>query len=372
MPRYTKRQFRLGEWFLWRRGDSPAYYRARFNRATGKFERVSLGTDRFEEAKSFLEQWWLQTRAVTRETAASASLADILRRYYETHAQHLPSASGNRDALNKWLDYWQEASVADLSVERQEGFLTHMQKLGLKASTIQRTLNIGKAAISRAFKRGELAAMPLVLSVAVKMHPPKGRPLEIAELSRLYQSSAPHLRTFIRWMLGTAARPDALLNLCAEQVEWAHGIIRLNPEGREQNKKHRPVVRLPATLAGEVFEGWLVTHKGRVRTASGPPGAQPSAAPNWPARSALTPCATPPRAGCACAASRPMRLRSNSATASWASRGFTPSTTRSTSRRPVRPSIVSCKPYFPKTTQLVETITGKRLRNQGLAAVAQW
>jgi integrase len=137
-----------------------------------------------------------------------------------------------------------------------------MQKLGLKASTIQRTLNIGKAAISRAFKRGELAAMPLVLSVTVKMHPPKGRPLEIAELSRLYGSSAPHLRTFIRWMLGTAARPDAILNLCAEQVEWAHGIIRLNPEGREQNKKHRPVVRLPATLAGEVFEGWLVTHKG--------------------------------------------------------------------------------------------------------------
>jgi hypothetical protein len=34
-----------------------------------------------------------------------------LRRYWENHAKKLPSASGNRDALAKWLAYRQEASV---------------------------------------------------------------------------------------------------------------------------------------------------------------------------------------------------------------------------------------------------------------------
>ena len=268
MARYTQRKFQLGEWFLWQRSDSPAYYRARFDRCTGKFQRVSLGTDDFEHAKHLLEEWWLLSRSVRQEGAADASLADILRRYFDNHAKHLPSASGNRDALKKWLDYWQEASIADLSVERQDAFVKHLQQLGLKLSTIQRTLNIGKAAISRAFKRGELAAMPFVVSVSVKGHPPKGRPMEVAELSQLYDASVPHVRTFIRWMLGTAARPEAILQLRSEQVEWSHGIIRLNPEGREQNKKYRPVVRLPKTLAGEVFEGWLITHKGGERAES--------------------------------------------------------------------------------------------------------
>ena len=105
--------------------------------------------------------------------------------------------------------------------------------------------------------------MPLVTSVTVKGHPPKGRPMQVGEVARLYRASVPHLQAFIRWALGTAARPEAIIDLRSEQVEWVHGIIRLNPEGREQNKKHRPVVRLPVTHSGEVFEGWLVQYRGR-------------------------------------------------------------------------------------------------------------
>jgi integrase len=148
--------------------------------------------------------------------------------------------------------------VSDLTVERQEAFLEHLNGLDIKRSTIQRTINIGKAAISRAFKRGELRSMPLVTSVTVKGHPPKGRPMQVGEMARLYRASVPDLQAFIRWALGTAARPDAIIDLRSEQVEWVHGIIRLNPEGREQNKKHRPVVRLPVTLSGEVSkDGWF-------------------------------------------------------------------------------------------------------------------
>ncbi len=184
------------------------------------------------------------------------------RRYWESHGKHLPSASGNRDALAKWLDYWQEASVSELTLERQEAFVRHLESHGIKRSTIQRTINIGRAAISRAFKRGELAAMPFIVSVRVKSHPPKGRPMEVGEIARLYAESTAHLRTFIRWALGTAARPEAVLDLRSEQVERAHGVVHLNPEGREQNKKHRPIVKLPQTLRDDAFHGWLVTYNG--------------------------------------------------------------------------------------------------------------
>ena len=262
MGKYTDRTVQFGEWFLYQRDGSPAYYRARYNRATGKLERFSLGTISLEEARERLEAWWLQNRQVKQEKPSEASLADVMRRYWENHAQNLPSASGNRDALGKWLDYWKEASVGDLAVERQEAFVKHLEDLGIKRSTIQRTINIGKAAISRAFKRGELTTMPFILSVTVKGHPPKGRPMDVAEIARIYRESASHLQTYIRWMVGTAARPEAIINLRSEQVEWTNGVIHLNPEGREQNKKHRPIVKLPPILAGDAFEGWLVTHRG--------------------------------------------------------------------------------------------------------------
>ena len=171
MSKYTSRALQFGEWFLYQRAGSPAYYRARYNRTTGKLERVSLGTISTQEAKTRLENWWLQNREVKNEKPSEALLSDIFRRYWKNHAQHLPSAIGNRDALGKWLDYWQESAVGELSVEAQEAFVKHLEGRGLKRSTIQRTINIGKAAISRAFKRGELATMPFILSVTVKNHP---------------------------------------------------------------------------------------------------------------------------------------------------------------------------------------------------------
>ena len=262
MAKYARRAVQFGEWFLYQRDGSPAFYRARYNRTTGKLERFSLGTISVEEARKRLEAWWLQNRQVKGEQPSEAALADILRRYWESHGKHLPSASGNRDALAKWLDYWQEASVSELTLERQEAFVRHLESHGIKRSTIQRTINIGRAAISRAFKRGELAAMPFIVSVRVKSHPPKGRPMEVGEIARLYAESTAHLRTFIRWALGTAARPEAVLDLRSEQVERAHGVVHLNPEGREQNKKHRPIVKLPQTLRDDAFHGWLVTYNG--------------------------------------------------------------------------------------------------------------
>ena len=262
MSRYKTREIQFGEWFLYQRDGSPAYYRARYNSAAGKLERFSLGTVSSEDARQKLELWWLQNREVKEEKPLEAALADILRRYWENHANNLPSASGNRDALAKWIDYWMDASVADLTMERQDAFVAHLEGLGIKRSTVQRTVNIGKAAISRAFKRGELSYMPSIVAVTVKSHPPKGRPLEVQEIARLYRHAAPHLRTFILWMLGTAARPQAIIDLRSEQVEWGRCIVRLNPEGREQNKKHRPVLRMPGVLASNRFEGWLITHRG--------------------------------------------------------------------------------------------------------------
>jgi integrase len=195
---------------------------------------------------------------------------------------------------------------------------------------VQRTINIGKAAISRASKRGELSAMPFILSVVVRGHPPKGRPMEVQEIARLYVESARHLKTYIRWALGTAARPEAVIGLRSEQVERTHGVVHLNPEGREQNKKHRPIVKLPKTLPSEAFDGWLITVNGEhvkgIRTAWLAAVRRQNSMP----RAVLTHFGTRRRAGCACTGCPLRRSRSRWGRGSSKPQGFTPSTTRST------------------------------------------
>lgn len=49
--------------------------------------------------------------------------------------------------------------------------------------------------------------------------------------------------------LNTWARRGAVFEFQRDMVDFQHGIIRLNPEGRRQTKKRRPTIRLTANLA---------------------------------------------------------------------------------------------------------------------------
>ena len=49
-------------------------------------------------------------------------------------------------------------------------------------------------------------------------------------------------------MLGTLARPGALLELHTRQLDFEHSLIHLNPDWREQTKKYRPTVKMPVFL----------------------------------------------------------------------------------------------------------------------------
>lgn len=260
MSKYDQREYRIGDYWLSRRAESPAYYRCWLDGRSVR--RASLGTTEFEVARQRLEEWYVQHRRVEHEKPADASLADILRRYWEGHAKHIPSHSWNKSAFRLWLDHWGEATVGDLTIPRQEAFHTALRERGQKNSTILRVVTFGQAALSRAIKRGELQAMPYIVKVKAGAAEPKGRPLEIPELQTLYRAAPPHVQAFIRWGLGTAARPAAIIGLHSKQVDWERGVIDLNPQGREQNKKHRPIVRLPKALQTP-FDGFLVSVDGR-------------------------------------------------------------------------------------------------------------
>jgi integrase len=190
-------------------------------------------------------------------------MADVLRRYWEEHAQHLRSESGIRAGINDWLKFWKASAVSDLTVQKQEEFHAFLKAKGLKNSSILKVVNMGKAALSRAMRRGEIKSSPYILTVKVGKAPPMGRPMEMEEIKALYEVSPPYLQMFIAWMLGTMARTEAIIDLHSDQIDWTNGLIDLLPKDKEQTKKFKPIVRLLPALAERRFEGFLVVHRSK-------------------------------------------------------------------------------------------------------------
>lgn len=126
---------------------------------------------------------------------------------------------------------------------------------GLALSTIDRTLSTLVAAIrdARANKLVKADEMPVVPKFCTKNDlraaPPRGRLMTLAELARLVDAIEPlHFLAFIILLINTASRPGALLNLQMNQIDLEADRIDLNPIGRVQTSKWRPVLPLTDTL----------------------------------------------------------------------------------------------------------------------------
>lgn len=266
MPRYAEREFQLGDYWLSQRSGSPAYYRTWLDRKNRRTKRASLATTDLEEAKQRLTEWFINNQRPQQADADDVPLASVLSAYYEHHGKHLRTEQRVRIALRYWNDYYGEISVGDLSsIPKQESFHEWLRAKGQVNSSINRTLSVGRAAINRAWKRGEIKHCPHIAMLEKETAEPRGRPLEPQEVQQMIEgASSQHLVDFIFWMLGTAARPEAITDLDWSQVDFENDIVQLNPRGRKQNKKYRPAVKLPPILKARCQTGGLYPKSGPV------------------------------------------------------------------------------------------------------------
>jgi integrase len=250
---------RHGDWWLSQRAGSSLWYRTSYDVGTKRTVRVSLRTPDVDEAERRLVAFVAASYQPKDAAPASMPLAWVLGWYLQSHANALPSAEAARIEVRHWLDHWGEAAVADVTADSVDVFVDTLRQRGLSDGYISRILSTGRAALNRAHKRGKIAAPPFVQDVATADdragRQPKGRPLTEAEMARLLDAIEPdHLWRFAVIALCTMARPDAILDLTAGQIDAAGGYVRLNPPGRRQTKKRRAIVPLAPTLAA-----WLAT-----------------------------------------------------------------------------------------------------------------
>ncbi|ANL71951.1 integrase family protein [Rhizobium phaseoli] len=273
MAKYQRRTFQLGEWYLAQRENSPAWYRTRYNTKTKRTERVSLGTDDFDAAKKALTTWYYDNLRLQADSLApeKVALSVILLDYWNNHARNIASAKSREILIRYWNDFWKDATVADTrSPVRQEEFQQWLSAKGLNVGSVNRTLEVGSAAINRAWKRGIISNAPFIQKVRddrdlndVK----KGADITLEHLRAFYRGSeVEHWHDLLVILMGTACRPGAARELTKEQIDFENGLVYLNRKGRKQTDKHRPTVKLPPTMAARFRdrpEGVLVLWRGQ-------------------------------------------------------------------------------------------------------------
>ena len=242
-------KFRIGNYFLEKRRGSANWCACWYDASTRQTCRSSLRTDDFQEAQIRLARFVTEHQEIRYARPEDTPLETILVRYWHQHGKRLPSADQARIALALWSDLLPGIAVSELTPARQEAFVAALRARGHKGSYISRVLSVGRAALNRAWKRQEITAAPFVMDV--DRHDASQKPiLTIDETARLLEAAAayPHVLAFCMISLNTLARPDAVFDLSPFQVDINRRRIDLNPSGRRQTKKYRPVVPITDTL----------------------------------------------------------------------------------------------------------------------------
>ncbi len=266
MPNKTETTYRLGDYWLAKRPGKEVWNRVWYDKCSKSTRRISLGTADFEEAKQKLTDWFIQEYQPVEQDIGEILLCDVLRIYYEEHGQFTASHEAARLNLQIWLSFFKpETTVEDATRPTEiDRFIRHLDNGNRPNAYINRILTSGKAAINRAWKQGMIKTAPHIKKLPVGATEPQGRPMSLEELRLFYHTcKSPHLKQFILWGLGTAARPQAVQDLHQSQIDVERGLIELNPPGRAQTKKYRPTVKLPSSLRPFIRDGFQVQFRGK-------------------------------------------------------------------------------------------------------------
>jgi integrase len=264
-PNEPDRPSQIGDYWLSRRPNSPVWCRTWFDPATRQTCRASLGTIDLAAAGIELARWVTTNVGTNRAAPADITIARVFARYHERHGRHTIGGDAQRVSLAMILKGMPEGmSVGEFTLDMQNQLVRELVAKGYAQGTIKRGMGAAKAAINWAWNNGELERPVPFLKL------PEGagreRVLTIEEMAVLWDADMPaHLRAFVAFAIGTAARPQAILQLTRFRCDLTRGTINLNPQGREQTKKRRPTIPMARWLRPwvEAADGPIVSFRGR-------------------------------------------------------------------------------------------------------------
>ena len=107
------------------------------------------------EAEALFHQFVVEHDELRDADPRGVTVAQIVERYWLQHGQHLAGADVQRRALRYCVEGLGDLTVAELTPQRQQVFVTRMRERGQGDPYIKRTLGALRAALGRAYRRGE-------------------------------------------------------------------------------------------------------------------------------------------------------------------------------------------------------------------------
>jgi integrase len=147
------------------------------------------------------------------------------------------------------LTFWRAKKVSDITEETCAEYVRH--RAGRSKSTISRELSMLAAALHLDKKKGRLSETVHVWK------PGEADPRDIWLTRReaailLWHSRKTQAKNYLPvsllFLLYTSPRKTAALTLRWPQVDFRRGLIDFNPPGRQQTKKGRPIIPIPAKI----------------------------------------------------------------------------------------------------------------------------
>jgi integrase len=169
-------------------------------------------------------------------------LADMVVADYQLNGRR--STRRAKEGLARLRAFFTFARVPDVTSDRVTAYVRHRQDDGAAAATIKYELAILKRAFKLAIAAGKAAQAPSIPSVTVD-NARQGF-FEAADFEAVERHLTPPLRPFMRFLYFTGWRAGEALGLTWAGVDFAAGVVRLEP-GTTKNREGRefPFAALP-------------------------------------------------------------------------------------------------------------------------------
>lgn len=260
--------------------------------ADGRSQRASLRTEDIQIAQERF-QGWLKEHAADKVAAVHTTVAGAFRLYIEQHGKDVESPETLEHvskALSVWFGGRHLSDITRLDIERYtrariKGVDFDPPKRPVKPGTVRKELAIFRAVFNfmalrvepktSRIDKAQLCYIPL---------PPKAEPrnrvLSETELALIRRECAPpadgsrmdRISRYLLLLIETGARSEAIRSLTWDQIDLKAGIIRLNPWGRNQTTKRRPIIPISDDLMpilvlahSQATTTWVLDHSGQIR-----------------------------------------------------------------------------------------------------------
>lgn len=166
-----------------------------------------------------------------------------------------PSLQRRRDAWKAMRSFWEEVDPDCIDEEMCKDY---REDRPVSDATARYELLMLSTALNWAVNKGHVSTRKQVWLPAKDEY--EIRYLEREAFERFFEAvKAPHARLYVLLAIYTIARPAAILELEWAQVDFERRLIRLNPPGRRQTAKKRPVV----PINDELYEALVEAHAAR-------------------------------------------------------------------------------------------------------------